>query len=597
MIELSKINVPKSSLAGNPLTLGADGYQEYVITLRSHDLLEKFYQDMETTNRLSTIPNRPVSVVHRLPTSRNTTYMMTAEEAVQVRLDPRVLAVDLTLKYKGLKLVPTWTETSSNWSKSGLTSLDLNWALLRTSLGQEITGWGSDASPLTTATVALAASGKNVDVVIVDDLLNPRHPEIAINPDGTGGSRLIQYNWGQWNKVVLGSGYPNLTYTYNLSADYSDHGAHVTGIAAGNTCGWARDANVYNINPYGTSGNVINPDNLSVLEYVKQFHINKPVNPATGKPNPTVVNISWGVSPIFAKLSTADGSPGDITSNVSSMRYAGVVYDTTLWSAIDFAFPSGQTGGAINGTGLFVGQILENDGHRYWGLYFPVRDAATEATIQDLIDAGCIVCGASGNEYSYVMNPSIDNNDHYNDYIVYQGTTYYPKQGNISATPACISVGNINSTQSPGKSQSSNTGPRIDIWSPGENIVSAANTSTNNVVDPRNSNYFKTKLTGTSMATPQVTGVVACLLETYPQLTQTDVKLFLDRKFSTYGQISDSGDAEQYTGTFTSLDGAPNRYLYFYPERPLSGQTWPKENIDLRPTTGLIWPRTRLKNH
>ena len=419
----------------------------------------------------------------------------------------------------------------------------------------------------------------------IRDSINPNHPEIAHNSDGTGGSRLVQYNWGQWNSTVLGSGIPNNPYTYIPNADLSNHGAHVTGIAAGNTCGWARDANVYNVNPYGTSGNAINPDAYTVLEYVKQFHINKPVNPATGRPNPTVVNISWGISPAFLVTGSTPQSAGAVTS----MRYAGTVYDTTTWGAQDFAFPQREIP-SLTGTGLFIAQS-----NFRWGIYFPVRDAAVEATIQDLIDAGCIVCAAAGNEWNYVMTSSTDPNDHYNDYIVYKGTTYYPKRGNISATPACISVGNINSAVRPGKSQSSNTGPRIDIWAPGENIVSAANTSTNNVADPRNSAYYKTQLTGTSMATPQVTGVLACLLETYPNLTQAQAKDLLTNKLSTYGQIADTGNAEQYLGTFTSLDGAANRYLYFYQERALTGETWPKENANTRTNTGLLWPRPRIR--
>lgn len=590
MTELASIEISTSSIAGPVLPPNVDGLQEYVVTLHRHSDLEDFYRDMESGSELATIPDRTVDAVRRLPTSRNTTYMLTAEEAEQIRQDSRVLAVDLTLEQRGLRPVPHWTETSAYWSKNGLASPNLNWALLRTSLGHEISGWGSDANPETTATVALAASGKNVDVVIVDDLINPGHPEIARNPDGTGGSRLVEYDWGQWNSTVLGAGVPNTTYQYTPNADANNHGAHVTGIAAGNTCGWARDANIYNINPYGTSGNQINPDPYTVLAYVKQFHLNKPVNPATGRRNPTIVNNSWAISPRFLVLGTTPQSAGAITS----MQYAGTTYDTQTWGAEDFAFPY-KRGSSLPGTGLFIAQNAWR-----WGVYFPTRDAALEAEIEDLIAAGVVVVNAAGNEWSYVMTPSDDISNHYNDYLVYQQPgqnpiTYYPKRGNVSSTPSCIAVGNINSQVIPGKSQSSNTGPRIDIWAPGENIVSAANSSTNSVVDPRDSAYYKTELTGTSMAAPQVTGVLACLLETYPNLTQAQAKDLLSTKLSTLGQISDTGNAELYLGTFTSLDGAANRYLYFYQERALTGETWPKENTNIRTTTGLTWPRPRIR--
>ena len=586
MEEITTIEISTSSMAGDILAPDENGQQEYVITLHSYDDLDGFYDDLETPGGSITIPNRSVNVVQRLPSSRNTTYMMTAEEAEQIRQDPRVLSVELTLEQQGLRLIPHWSETSEHWSKSGLTSQKLNWALLRSTLGYDIAGWGSDANPDTIATISLATSGKNIDVVIVDDLISPEHPEIARNPDGTGGSRLVKYDWGQWNSVVIDPDIPNRPYNYTTGTNYNDHGAHVTGIAAGNTCGWARDANIYNINPYGTSGNSINPSSLTVLEFVKQFHINKTINPDTGIKNPTIVNISWGVSPIFATLGTTQYSTGSITT----MQCGGITYDTRFWDATDFAYPNRKTNNSLLGTGLFVAQ------NRFqWGIYFPIRSSAIEATIQDLIDVGCIVVAAAGNEYNYVMNYSTNNTDHYNDYIIWKGVRYHPKRGNISATPNCISVGNINSKAIPGKSQSSNTGPRVDVWAPGENIVSSANTSTNNVIDPRNSQYYKKVLTGTSMATPQVTGILACILETYPDLTQSEAKEFLSSRLSKQGQLLDSGNAELYLGTFTSLNGAANRYLYFYPERELAGEVYPKKNSKLRPTTGQLWPRTRIK--
>ena len=53
-----------------------------------------------------------------------------------------------------------------------------------------------------------------MDVVIVDAHINPDHPEFAVNSDGTGGSRVNQFNWFQYNSVL---GYSNGTYTYSSS--------------------------------------------------------------------------------------------------------------------------------------------------------------------------------------------------------------------------------------------------------------------------------------------------------------------------------------------------------------------------------------------
>ena len=66
---------------------------------------------------------------------------------------------------------------------------------------------------------------------------------------------------------------------------------------AGNTQGWARDANIYNINfhPAG-SGYGGNSWDEYLWDYVRYFHKNKPVNTSTGRRNPTIMNNSWGYS-------------------------------------------------------------------------------------------------------------------------------------------------------------------------------------------------------------------------------------------------------------------------------------------------------------
>ena len=71
-------------------------------------------------------------------------------------------------------------------------------------------------------------------------------------------------------------------YDYNTNHSKQEHGAHCTGNVAGNTQGWARDANIYNLTYYDDP------------QYVLKFHKEKPINPETGRPNPTVMNNSWG---------------------------------------------------------------------------------------------------------------------------------------------------------------------------------------------------------------------------------------------------------------------------------------------------------------
>jgi hypothetical protein len=285
--------------------------KEYIVTLKNFEDLDQFYQDMETPGGTLYIPNRSIPCTDRRPTSRNTFYMLTEWEAAELRGDERVAVVELHPRYLGIKAgtFATTTQTSTNWNKSGTTNnAMLNWALLRCTEGIGRAGWGSNGAVDATGTVKLTSTGKNVDVVVVDaGNPNVAHPEYAVNADGTGGSRMVSYNWYQHNPAVTGGSAGN----YALGTH--SHSVHVAGTVAGNTQGWARDANIYNIYyDAGDSGNF-----SYVFDYVREFHKTKSVNTETGIKNPTITNNSWGQS-IF---------PGDWTfADITAVTYQGTRY-------------------------------------------------------------------------------------------------------------------------------------------------------------------------------------------------------------------------------------------------------------------------------
>ena len=72
--------------------------KEYIVTCRSYEDLEDLYNDMETLGGSLYIPDRAVELVHRRNISRNTHYMLTEEESVEIRNDPRVLGCEITFK-------------------------------------------------------------------------------------------------------------------------------------------------------------------------------------------------------------------------------------------------------------------------------------------------------------------------------------------------------------------------------------------------------------------------------------------------------------------------------------------------------------------
>jgi subtilisin family serine protease len=169
-------------------------------------------------------------------------------------------------------------------------------------------------------------------------------------------------------------------------------------------------------------------------------------------------------------------------------------------------------------------------------------------------------------------------------------TTYYLR-GSTPGT-AMITVGAISADQMEYKAAFSNCGSAVDIYAPGENILSSVNSNLKGgTYDYRNDQYLICKYNGTSMATPQVTGMLACALETYPNMSHADALQYLLDNCVT-GQMYDRDPVN--AGDYYSLQGSPNRILHYKQERPSAGNVYPKINCKARPTVGQTWPRPRI---
>ena len=434
----------------------------------------------------------------------------------------------------------------------------------------QTSNWGSDSTAeITNKTIACSGSGKNVDVVIVDAHLNPDHPEFAANPDGSGGSRVNQFNWFQYSSALGYSTAATYTYSSSGASPNSNHGTHVAGTACGNTQGWARDANIYNMAFQDTLSGVSDWAQ-KLWDYLRYFHNNKSINPATGRRNPTITNHSWGSS--YGTFSS---------SLISGTNYRGTAQTSTTQSALE-----------ANGIPCpFYSSIVS----------MPARNTATEADIQDAIDDGVIIISSSGNSY---WNCDVSTGVDYNNYLTVSGTDYYHSRGSTpSAADNVISVGNIGSLVDEYKRNSSNWGARVDIWAPGTDIISgvydSASATTENsgsytpiIADPRNSSYYLASISGTSMSGPQVAGVVACLAEQEPNLKQAEALQYL--KEHAVAEVGTTG-TENTSPYRTFGANSNNRYMTFPMKRPLTGTLSPavlhkNRNPD---TDGVKFPRVR----
>lgn len=543
--------------------------KEYVVTAVSYEVLDELCEDIETPGGNLYIPNRAVEVANLRPLSRNTHYYLTDEEAEQLRQDPRVLAVERLPSDLGVKVIRLWNQTGNFEKSSTIDTNDKNWGLLRVTSGSNLTNWGTNGSfTQTNASINVPYSGKNVDVVIVDAHINPDHPEFAVNPDGTGGSRVNQFDWFTLSNIVG----INTVGSYDYSNISSNHGTHVAGTVAGNTQGWARDSTIYNMEfSYAGANSPANWE-LYIFDYLRAFHKNKPINPITGRRNPTVTNHSWGYS--YNNL--------NLTS-ITSVTYRG---STT----------------AVSGTTAEKKVILEANGIPVPGGTFlfntPFTYAALNADVQDAIADGVIVVAAAGNSYWPIGSES--SVDYNNSFLFGISTVFHSRGMSPGNALGVICVGAAGTQTQEYKTNFSNFGSRVDIYAPGQNIVSAVYNSTaasefsiTLVDDPRNSAYKLGSISGTSMASPQVAGYIASIAETYQNLTQAEALNYLIT-YSTKNQLGTTGSVNQTP--YQSLgDSSNNRYLFYYIERQNSGSVFPSVTRKTRPSSGPVFPRTRLR--
>jgi len=487
--------------------------KEYNVILHAGIDYDGFWNDMEsdTDGGKLYIPNRAVQYTNERPASlRQCWYLLTDEEAEILRKDERVLGVEIPPEYRTDIQIGLRERQSNTFTKTTSDSGEfVNWGLIRTLSTDNNYG----TSTTTTATYDYTVTGRGVDVVIQDSGLQVDHPEFQ---DANGNSRVQQINWYTLSGV---SGTQNA----NHYRDYDGHGTHVAGIAAGKTYGYAKNARIYSQKLNGLEGAGDSGTGISItdaFDCIKGWHNNKPIDPITGAKRPTVVNMSWGYGAGY--------------DTVSEVNYKGTAY----------------TGASIDTTGERAAFGLLNIAGDSTTYITNVRIASVDTDVAEMVDAGIHVVIAAGNRSHKIEIYS--GSDWSNFAITDTGTVYY-HQGSSPYNSGSIIVGAMDSTAFSStldqKATYSETGPGVDVFAPGTNIMSC--TSTTNSWGAGSQNYYwnasyrQTNINGTSMAAPQVAGVVALYLETTPKAKPSAIKSVITNKAG--GAIYSTGLYEDYT--------------------------------------------------
>ena len=490
--------------------------KEYIITVNDPKDWDTLWDDL-TKDGLGDnfIPQRAVEVINERPFQELMAHFnLTDEEAAAINQDPRVLACELKADLRP-NVIKKFNAVRStyNYNKSNTTTNTMkNWGLLRCI--NESNPFSSGLSVNGDFTYTL--NGTGVDIIVVDSGVEANHPEFAVNADGSGGTRVVDFNW-------YSLGVPGTATSASIGGylgDSDGHGSNCASIAAGTTCGWASGAAIYSIRIFSgyniTTGAYLGAiDSDIAFDLVKAFHLAKI---AAGNTRPTICTNSWGYSGNYVGMQLT--------------RYRGVNYTT----------------------------YSPNSAYGEIGSEFPYSQVTyLNLSATDCANAGVILVGAAGNAgHKCDVSGGLDYNNYWTDGI----DNYYYQRG-MSPTMATgmISVGAEANSLTEEKAYYSESGPRVNLYAPGQMIMGAyANKSyvTAAVTDPRNSSYYLNKISGTSQACPQVTGLLACVLQARPTMTPAQALEFI-LNYAVSGDLVQTG-ASSYSNT-TDLQGGANLIL------------------------------------
>ena len=605
---------------------------KYTLAVTSPEYWNTIHNALIVDSNEDGIPDRKVTcsdTKEHSPTRG--TYWLTEEEAIGISTHPQVKWIELsptdypysypepepdTKRFRGN--VKVYRDLGSNPPPGIATASEenrTNWAVKRVGIKTNGDSWpnvvGNPA--VINSDVSFSLTGKNVDLIIQDSGVLQYHPEFI---DGEGKSRV--------RDVILDGPYyidpnyftsNNLTYTKpdgrigitTLSAhawwensgsrsaafsslgaipipnNYtvanalgtgglthsmtSSHGTGCAGLSGGKNFGLAFEAELWTISIFSPAN--INTD--SSYDAIKILHQNKPINTATGRKNPTVVNGSWGY-------------------------FGGFNSGTT----VNYSF-KGSTGSFIgyNSSSTGVQALAEGlQGGQYYNRQFSTSSASNSVDTagDEMVDAGVIFITSAGNNNQRL---GIGNDDpHINDYLTSlnggDSRTGFPSASQSGTKPVghvkwihpqrngYDSVNDLYSSIVVGamdeyvtddykerKASYSNNGPAIDVYAPADETISAGISGLGDTnYDRYNSDFVDMFFNGTSAAAPVVAGLVALFLQSKPDATSAEVKDFIkghgSQKLSTTeweDTYPNDTDADYWRQNYNNR-GAASRVLF-----------------------------------
>ena len=227
--------------------------------------------------------------------------------------------------------------------------------------------------------------------------------------------------------------------------------------------------------------------------------------------------------------------------------------------------------------GVFYNDTQKDSSKGMLGEKHPISVSSVDSDIEDCLAAGIVMVAAAGNDNILIDElGGLDYGNYYEDPDRF-GSFYWHRGGTPCGVQGLIVVGNVDSStfkpqSAPSaqkfeiKQEGSSKGKGVHLFAPGTEINGALSQFTafgdKSFDYPLDDEWRAGRLTGTSMAAPQVTGVLAGYMGRNPNITPKEAKKWVIENAAD-GRLYDSSsgiDSADYNDP-QSLMGAANKYL------------------------------------
>jgi hypothetical protein len=494
-----------------------------------------------------------------------------------------------------------------------------SWAVKRVGLQTNGDGWlNATGNPaVINSDVSYSLTGKNVDIVIHDSGVLQYHPEFLdsngqsrvrdivldgpfyidpnyfitnnytyIKPDGRTGITTASAE-GWWENSASRSAAFQSEGTVSIPASYTapnvlgvrldgtntlgdGHGTACAGLSAGKYMGLAFESNIWNMPGIGDNGGLTIEQNYDLM---KIWHRNKPTNPQTGRPNPTVINGSWGYQAAFYSSDNVQykfrGTTGSFTGNAATTDQVTAMKNG-LNNQVSGAYASWSSSSRSSSTNTAADEMMAEGviyvaaaGNNNQRLGIGVNDPDR----LNWMDDDYFGAGDPRSEFSASVRACPCN---HRDWLNPQGIGF--DSANDFHPVVCVGAMDefIETNYAERKASYSNNGPGIDVWAPADETLAPGTNGIAGYIDYQrydDTRFYDCLFNGTSAAAPVATGVIALYLEANPLATSEQVKNWLKTDGSKLAgnfyvdQYTDDTTTTYWTG-FYNMRGAEKRILY-----------------------------------